>query len=242
VLVCQGKSFRYLTTPLSPRVRHIKDSSLLHSQTFHILARPDDLLVHISELSLHRVQSHNDGRLMVIWEPLPSDCKPVHLDAHLQALQQVDVFSPNHLELMSLFEGAEDLSRPFDRLLIENYAKRCLDAKAPGSANAGFGVIVRAGEHGCLIQSALQGCRWLPAYYGEHSTRVVDPTGAGNTFLGAFGNMFAKTGDLHEAAIFGTVAASFALEQFGLPNFNVVDGRDTWNGDTFGERLGRYRP
>jgi sugar/nucleoside kinase (ribokinase family) len=178
---------------------------------------------------------------MVIWEPLPSNCKPVHLDAHLKALQQVDIFSPNHLELMSLFEGAGDLSRPFDRLLIESYAKLCLDAKAPRSANASFGVIVRAGEHGCLIQSALQACQWLPAYYGEHATQVVDPTGAGNTFLGAFGNMLAKNGDLREAAIFGTVAASFALEQFGLPKLNVVDGRDVWNGDTFDQRLGRYR-
>lgn len=36
-------------------------------------------------------------------------------------------------------------------------------------------------------------------------------------FLGAFTATLAQTGDPKEAAIFGSVAASFAMEQYGIP-------------------------
>ena len=50
---------------------------------------------------------------------------------------------------------------------------------------------------------------------------VQDPTGAGDTFAGGFMGHLAKTGDLAEAnlrraVIYGSVMASFAVEEFGL--------------------------
>jgi sugar/nucleoside kinase (ribokinase family) len=50
---------------------------------------------------------------------------------------------------------------------------------------------------------------------------VKDPTGAGDTFAGGFMGHLAKTGDLSEAnlrraVIYGSVMASFAVEEFGL--------------------------
>jgi sugar/nucleoside kinase (ribokinase family) len=50
---------------------------------------------------------------------------------------------------------------------------------------------------------------------------VTDPTGAGDTFAGGFMGHLAKTGDLSEAnlrraVIYGSVMASFAVEEFGL--------------------------
>lgn len=50
---------------------------------------------------------------------------------------------------------------------------------------------------------------------------VKDPTGAGDTFAGGFMGHLARTGDLSEAnlrraVIYGSVMASFAVEEFGL--------------------------
>lgn len=51
----------------------------------------------------------------------------------------------------------------------------------------------------------------IPAY----PSRVVDPTGAGNVFAGGFLAGLTKTADLVEAVLYGTVAASFAVEGSG---------------------------
>ncbi|KAL9058675.1 MAG: hypothetical protein Q9206_001833 [Seirophora lacunosa] len=56
---------------------------------------------------------------------------------------------------------------------------------------------------------------------------VVDPTGAGNAFLGGFAIGLQETSDPVRAARYGTVAASFALEQLGLP---VLGEDDPWSG------------
>ena len=50
--------------------------------------------------------------------------------------------------------------------------------------------------------------------------RVVDPTGAGDTFAGGFVGLISATGDLSEAgirraAVLGSVMGSFTVEDFG---------------------------
>jgi sugar/nucleoside kinase (ribokinase family) len=50
---------------------------------------------------------------------------------------------------------------------------------------------------------------------------VHDPTGAGDTFAGGFMGHLAKAGDLSDAqlrraVIYGSVMASYAVEEFGL--------------------------
>ncbi|KAK4897950.1 hypothetical protein LTR27_004334 [Elasticomyces elasticus] len=73
------------------------------------------------------------------------------------------------------------------------------------------------------------------------SDKVVDATGAGNAFLGAFAVGFCSTGSNVEAAVYGTVAASFALEQIGLP-VRVGEGdEETWNGCRLMDRVHEYR-
>ncbi|OJD21731.1 hypothetical protein ACJ73_06927 [Blastomyces percursus] len=52
---------------------------------------------------------------------------------------------------------------------------------------------------------------------GTVITSLVDPTGARNTFLGAYAVGFLRTGDPVKLACFGSIGASFALEQVGLP-------------------------
>ncbi|TBR17396.1 sugar kinase, partial [bacterium] len=64
----------------------------------------------------------------------------------------------------------------------------------------------------------------LPAYCTE---KVVDPTGAGDTFAGGFMGYLTKAGKVNEKSIktalaYGTVAASFNIEGFGVERTSVL--------------------
>ena len=78
-------------------------------------------------------------------------------------------------------------------------------------------VVVKRGEHGAILFH--EGQPFLtPAVPLE---RVIDPTGAGDTFAGGFMGYLAATGDLTErgfrrAAVVGSVTGSFVVEGFSL--------------------------
>ena len=83
--------------------------------------------------------------------------------------------------------------------------------------------------------------RWLPAFH-QSPDKVIDPTGGGNSFLGGLGVALARGEGLEDAAIWGSVAASFAIEQVGMPELKVdEDGAETWNGVDPVARLDEYR-
>ncbi|KAF4967562.1 hypothetical protein FSARC_4947 [Fusarium sarcochroum] len=192
------KMFKYLTPPLQPWPSDLESTTLLNSSCFHILATPDDLDKHVAALLSRRIQ----GKPLIIWEPAPLACNNHHINAHLDACRLVDVFSPNHIELELLVRGTQDV-HPFSRQATEYDARSFLDA---GVGHDGEGIVVSEAE-------------WLPAFYDSGSPMVVDTTGAGNAFLGGFSIGLQATKDPQEAAILGSVAASFALEQVGLPKF-----------------------
>jgi len=83
--------------------------------------------------------------------------------------------------------------------------------------------------------------RWIPAYFQggeEGGHKVVDPTGGGNGFLGGLAVALARGKNIEEAAIWGSVAASFAIEQVGMPVLGKSQaGKETWNGVVVQERL-----
>ncbi|KAF4628487.1 hypothetical protein G7Y89_g9661 [Cudoniella acicularis] len=71
--------------------------------------------------------------------------------------------------------------------------------------------------------------------------KVIDPTGGGNAFLGGLAIALSRGKEILEAAAWGSVAASFAIEQVGIPVLKIDDlGEETWNGVTVEERLGRF--
>jgi sugar/nucleoside kinase (ribokinase family) len=85
--------------------------------------------------------------------------------------------------------------------------------------------------------------RWFPAYYrGGEEGKVVDPTGGGNTFLGAMAVALARGKNIEEACVWGNVAASFAIEQVGVPVLGKdEEGWETWNAVRVDERLKDYQ-
>jgi sugar/nucleoside kinase (ribokinase family) len=78
-------------------------------------------------------------------------------------------------------------------------------------------VIVKKGEHGSIL-SGPSGLFIAPAY---PLLKVVDPTGAGDSFVGGLmGYLAAGKGSIEQnlrlAMLYGTVVASFCCEGFGL--------------------------
>ena len=78
---------------------------------------------------------------------------------------------------------------------------------------------------------------------------IVNPTGAGNAFLGGFAVRLLEIGDDLLAACYGTVASSFALEQVSAPlrepsSTLVTNGTkgdsELWNGSGVRRRLREY--
>ena len=84
-------------------------------------------------------------------------------------------------------------------------------------------VIVKRGEHGVLLISG-QGVFGAPALLLEE---VKDPTGAGDSFAGAFMGYLAQTGDtsfggIKRALVHGTAVASFTVEALGVERLATV--------------------
>lgn len=181
------------------------------------------------------------SRPLFIWEPVPDLCTPEELGNTFKALRYVDVVSPNHEELASIFSykhPAEGISKE----AIEDHAQRLLHAGiGPHKQGA---VVVRAGAQGCFVLSPTQR-EWLPAYHTDAS-RVKDPTGGGNGFLGGLAVGLIRTKfDVVEAAKWGSVAASFTIEQVGMPKLtrstNDDETQEKWNGASVQERLAEYQ-
>ncbi|KAI5922601.1 Ribokinase-like protein [Camillea tinctor] len=83
--------------------------------------------------------------------------------------------------------------------------------------------------------------RWIPAYHTDPE-KVVDPTGGGNTFLGGLAVALARGKTLEEAAAWASVAASFAIEQVGVPTLGKdEEGRETWNGVRVDDRFEEFK-
>jgi sugar/nucleoside kinase (ribokinase family) len=88
-------------------------------------------------------------------------------------------------------------------------------------------VVVKRGEYGaCLFQD--ESIFFAPGYPLEE---VHDPTGAGDSFAGGFMGYLARTGNLSDdnlrrALVYGSVMASFAVEEFGLARLLRLNWND----------------
>ncbi|KAI9762055.1 MAG: hypothetical protein M4579_000691 [Chaenotheca gracillima] len=187
---------------------------------------------------------------LFIWEPVPDVCSPEELANCYEALRHVDIVSPNHSELGAFFghDATIPESGEVDRKAVEKHCSAWLGWGIGGESRGA--VVVRAGKSGCFIANS-EGSKWIPAYHDSSSskdhTKVVDPTGGGNAFLGGLGIGLVREGFDHslraieEAAILGNVAASFAIEQVGMPSLIESDDGETWNGSRVKDRLESFK-
>ena len=102
----------------------------------------------------------------------------------------------------------------------------------------GFGpqfVIIKKGEHGAMLCTK-EAVVTLPSFPTD---KVKDPTGAGDSFAGGMMGYLAgigkfEVGQLRRAMAYGTIMASFTIEDFSLR------GIDTVNRKMVDERLAQY--
>ncbi len=88
-------------------------------------------------------------------------------------------------------------------------------------------VVIKKGEHGAVLFSKNH-VFCLPGFLLE---KVVDPTGAGDTFAGGLIGYLAQSkkitqNALREAIVYGSVMAAFTVEDFSLDKLKSVTKRD----------------
>jgi len=123
-----------------------------------------------------------------------------------KVLEKVDVFFANDEEVIMLAEEAN----------IVKAGKKILE-RGPSL------VIIKKGEHGALLLGK-EFTFGVLAYLCEE---VIDPTGAGDSFAGGFLGYLDRVKSFREeefrkAAVYGSVLASFAIEDFGIDRFKSL--------------------
>ena len=203
------------------------------------------------------------GKPVYVWEPIPGLCIPSELDNLYEAIGYVDIVSPNLEELGALFGISFS---PNGKVDMDSLLRVCTSILLKNPDARLSCMIVRMGHWGCLVIDQL-GATMIEPYHqsflGDRtdklrgsatiSEKVIDPTGAGNAFLGGLcvglgippiasflGFDSAIESKFLMGAICGTIAASFAVEQVGMPvitDSTVQPGQDLWNDDDVWNRI-----
>ncbi|KZF23402.1 Ribokinase-like protein [Xylona heveae TC161] len=246
----EKRGFKYLTPKLRLTHESLPPSHLL-SKSFHLVCSPLRCIDLVTGILARRKQIASPEaaeRPLFIWEPVSDLCSPEELPNCLKAIALVDCISSNLEEINGFWHG----NIFSEHAQVQDIDQQQLDYQCSVLLEAGIGpkkngsVVVRAGKDGCYV--AHRGRRrWLPSYHqpdpvtGSNS-RVVDPTGGGNSFLGALSVGLVRLQNVEEAAIWGSVAASFAIEQIGMPTLAYDEnGTETWNGVQVQERLDEFK-
>jgi sugar/nucleoside kinase (ribokinase family) len=256
----EHRDFKYLTPKLRLDENALSDSQLA-SSVFHMVCSPERCMS-LNE-GLNRRRQHLNpqpaSRHQIVFEPIPDLCLPSELESLKLAMREVDVLSPNSEELAGFFDDSAVRTQSDMADLIIN----------SGIGSHGNGaLIVREGKDGATIYTKGWSVH-LPAYHTAISSNMVkDPTGGGNAYLGAlamglsrrvepemvlFDEMLVGTlvdlqkygssaSTLLYSGIYASVAASYVIEQAGMPLLSVPTdgGGEVWNGESVASRLGKY--
>ncbi|RPD61875.1 Ribokinase-like protein [Lentinus tigrinus ALCF2SS1-7] len=234
----EHRGFEYLTPRLRITPHDLLDTKLSHARVLHFICSPTRAAAIMSEVK--RVEKWHPT---TVYEPIPDRCVPEELPALRSVLPEISVLSPNAEEALSL------LSMP------ANPTKESIESACSAFLDMGIGpkgdgaVVIRSGAMGACIGLKGNPCSWVEAFWnGEDSAdKVVDVTGAGNSFLGGLGaGMVLSNGDVREATLYATVSASYTIEQEGLPRLSQAtddNGEvvEVWNGDSAHHRLQALR-
>ena len=230
----------------SPKI-HVDHTMLSRSQleakVFHIIGTSSRCISLVEGLLGRRgVESPSLGRPRFVWEPMEHECCPDNIPNFMRAMNQIDVFSPNEIELMKLFGFDLSDSTPDYRKSLDRFLSKTSSEVVENCNLLAF--VVRLGARGACVTCYRQvtgpgppivTSKRIPAYHASGlqfegtSELVVDVTGGGNAFLGAYCHSLANSippaissimpewGVEEVAALYGSVAASYVIEQVGMP-------------------------
>ena len=166
-----------------------------HARGVHLGIHPEQPPLDL----LHGLRAHGTVVSVEPFRPAPS--RPAADNLHV-LLAATDIFSPNQREAESLVGPGEP----------ESLIARLVEAGASV-------VTLRLGGDGSLVHDAATG---ETEYIRPLETNVVDVTGAGNAYGGGFLVGWVQCADLRQAGLRGSVAASFLVEQVGLPTASLA--------------------
>ncbi|KAI0301807.1 Ribokinase-like protein [Multifurca ochricompacta] len=223
------RNFQYLTPRIRITPRDLAGTTLFRPITLHFICSPTRAAVIMSQVA--EVEGWHP---ISIYEPIPDRCIPEELSALRDVLPLISVLSPNAEEALGLLS----IPLPVTKSRVELACQTFLDSGV-GPGGAGW-VVIRSGSMGAYVASRSHPGIWIEAYWGTEE-RVIDVTGAGNSFLGGLAAGLTLTnGDVFEAAFHATVSASYTVEQFALPQITRTSGdvrNEEWNGDSPWGRL-----
>ncbi|KAI6035433.1 Ribokinase-like protein [Pisolithus orientalis] len=226
---------------LTPRDLH--ETRFAWPRALHFICSPTRALEIISE-----VEQVDRWEPTMIFEPIPYRCVPEELPSLVKVLPFISVLSPNAEEALSLLS----MPTPVTKESVETAAVRFLNM---GMGSAGKGcVIIRSGALGAYLATKASGGQWVDAFWTPNDNgKVIDVTGAGNSFLGGLAaGLLLTGGDFCEgksthfwgicvvsqqrgvATLYAAVSASFVIEQSGLPVLK-------WNNDIPQRRVDALR-
>lgn len=155
---------------------------------------------------------------VALWEPEQQYMIPENRKAFVETLKLAEIVSPNLDEARLLYRSEHAEPSALIRQMLDDGARV---------------VALRMGPEGALLGK--RGDAELIHIPAIPVPKIVDQTGAGNTFCGGFMVGWLRShGDLREAGCYGAVAASFALENVGVlapvteATCRVRDERYTW--------------
>jgi hypothetical protein len=187
---------RKATQPTSPRPSDIP-TDYLQSRAAHLC--PLDYMTTSRLLSTFRQANVT----FLAMDPHAAFMAGTAIDDVRSLLQGLTAFLPSEQELRALFWGHTD------------------DLWQMAGALGNFGcefVVVKRGVHGQMLYDSVSKKRWeIPAY----PARLVDLTGAGDSYCGGFLAGYLKTFDPLRAALYGSVSASLTIEGSGA--FHALD-------------------
>lgn len=130
-------------------------------------------------------------------DPSPGYMNKTFWDDIPQVVAGITAFLPSEEDVYSLFEG------------------RTRDLRTIAETLTSYGceyVVIKRGEKGVLLYEQVSHSFWeIPAY----PVQVIDPTGVGDAFCGGFIAGLRLKYDPLEAALYGSVSASFKIQGSG---------------------------
>jgi hypothetical protein len=155
---------------------------------------PIDYLTHMLLPAVLR----QNGFTMVTLDPSAGTMTPTFWDDIPALVTGLTAFIPNEEEMRTLFHGrSTDLWQMMET--IADYGCEI--------------VVVKRGERGQYLYDRATRTKWeIPAY----PARVVDPTGAGDSYCGGFLAGYRKTYEPLQAALYGSISASLTIEGSGV--------------------------
>lgn len=167
----------------------------------------------------------NNPKFEIVFNPSPF--KPLQKDVW----NSIDILIVNELEALQIIESlySSDEYKKYQNIIehdfLNGYRNICEELKenivCQSKKN---GVIITLGAKGALYASKNCTVSHVPCMDG---IKVVDTTGAGDTFLGALITQLYQGGSLGEAVKFSTMASSVAIQRRGaaesIPHYTEVD-------------------